>query len=149
MNRSERAKALSDDWITWLDDRRFFGPPPKKSVLAMLIEKNRSRGEAPDRPLNAEIAAFHVAVMGLPVEAFLPFVRVYCGVPFVPVKTLAFEAGIERVTYYNRAHAAAHVVMRSMNSVLAMIENIGIMNQRESVTIRRDKSEHYTMPVFC
>lgn len=149
MNRSERAKALSDDWITWLDDRRFFGPPPKKSVLAMLIEKNRARGEAPDRPLNAEIAAFHVAVMGLPVESFLPFIRVYCGVPFVPVKTLAFEAGIGRDTYYDRAHTAAHVVLRSMNCVMAMVENMEILKPRESVGKKADKLDAYTMPVFC
>lgn len=149
MNKSERAKSLADDWITWLDDRRFFGPPPKKSVLAMLIEKNRSRGEIPDRPLNAELAAFHVAVVGLPQEMFLPFIRVYCGVPDAPIKALAYGAGIGRDAYYDRAHKAAYQVLRSMRSVLAMVENIGLMKQRESVGKNADKIAPDKLSVFC
>lgn len=139
MNKSERAQVLADDWVTWLDDHRFFGPPPKKSILAQLIEKNRARKEPPDRPLNAEIAAFHVAVMGLPVDQFKYFVRIYCGVPFLPVKTLSFESGVTSETYYQRAHRAAHQVLSSMSHVIAMVENLGIL-QRESVRKSPDKT---------
>lgn len=139
MNKSERAQVLADDWVTWLDDHRFFGPPPKKSILAQLIEKNRAKGEAPDRPLNAEIAAFHVAVIGLSVDQFRYFIRVYCCVPCVPIKTLSFEAGIGHNTYYERAHTAAHLVLNRMRSVLDMVENLGLMNDRDVSCFDRTK----------
>ena len=139
MDRSERAKALADDWISWLDDHRFFGPPEKKSILAQLVEKAKRKGEPPDRPLNAELAAFHVAVMGLEIRQFQYFIRVYCGYPFEPVKTLACEAGVSRETYYQRAHEAAHQVLGSMASVMAMVENLGILQRQESVRFSPDK----------
>ena len=149
MNKSERAQVLADDWVTWLDDHRFFGPQPKKSIIAQLIEKNRARKEPPDRPLNAEIAAFHVAVMGLSVDQFRYFVRVYCGVPFEPIKTLAFDAGIGRDTYYERAHSAAHQVLRSMDGLLAMVENMGIRTCRSESLQNRSRHMEDVLIAFA
>ena len=107
MSKNQQAQSLAYEWLDWLQTRSFFGPPPSKSLLAMMSDKSKPSRQPPNARLSAEIAAFHVAVCGLPDELGAPFIRIYCKWPEQPVKTLAFDVGINQDTYYDRAHRGA------------------------------------------
>lgn len=62
---------LCEAWGAWCRTRRFYVrtslPPP---ALARLITRTRTGGAGgPDAPAGAELAAFHLAVIGQPIEA--------------------------------------------------------------------------------
>lgn len=116
--KNERAQNLAYDWMKWLCTRRLFGPPPPKHILAILSMPDSS-GEAPDAALSADMQAFHASVASLPDSIGRAFIRVYCGVPNTPIKTLAFEEGIERNAYYARAHQGASQALRGMALIKA------------------------------
>ena len=139
--KNQRAQALADDWQYWLTTRRFFAPPEAKNILAMMSDKTRPAKEPPNAGLSAEIAAFHIAVCGLPDKLGSAFIRVYCGWPNEPVKTLAFNAGIERPAYYERAHKGAAQALSAMRHILAMVDNLGL---RESVYAEKRTKQHHT-----
>ena len=141
MSRNARAQALADDWQYWLATRRFFAPPEAKNILAMMSDKTRPAKEPPNAALSADIAAFHIAVCGLPDKLGAAFIRVYCGWPNEPVKTLAFDAGIERLAYYERAHKGAAQALSAKRHILAMVDNLGL---REQVYSEKRTKQHHT-----
>ena len=144
MSKNQQAQSLAYEWLDWLQTRSFFGPPPSKSILAMLSDKSKPSRQPPNARLSAEIAAFHVAVCGLPDDLGAPFIRVYCKWPEQPIKTLAFDANIDQNTYYSRAHRGAEQAMRNMRHVLAMAQNLGLM---KSSDLTRENIARENMPV--
>lgn len=111
MAKHEGVYNLAQDWIRWLNTRRFFCQPEQKNILAKLQkEQSPSRGE-PDGEMNAEMAAFNLAVTSLPKEQFIPFVFVYCDYRPFPVKVMAHEIGIGRRTFYENSDKAAAEVL--------------------------------------
>ena len=127
MSKNERAQALADEWFPWLLTRRFFAPPPQKHILATLIQSEKSR-EPPNAKLSAEMSAFNQGVVGMDEKCIIPFLRVYCGFPNEPVKLLAHKEKINPDTFYERAHKGASQAVRTMNHLMAMVENLGILN---------------------
>lgn len=125
MQRNEEAQQLAYDWVRWMNTRRFLAPNVPPSFLAMM-DKQRASGGEPDGPMSPQMPAFNAAIMALfgqkPELAF-PFLKVYCGVPSGPVKTLAGNIGVSRDTYYDRAHTGAAEVIRRMNIVI----NLGLL----------------------
>lgn len=125
MSRNQRAQNLVDEWIPWLRTKTFYGRPYPKHILAMLSMPDTSR-EPPDAKLSAELAAFHLGVVGLDDHIGRPFLRVYADWPDKPIKLLAYEEGIGRDTYYERAHKGASIAIHRMNGALSMIELLAI-----------------------
>jgi hypothetical protein len=111
-NLNEYVYNLAQDWIRWMDERRFFGPPAQKNILARL-QGGSSSGKEPDAELLPEIAAFHLSVMSLDIGYFVPFVVVYCGYKPQPIKVIAHELGIDRSTFYRRGEEAANELQRN------------------------------------
>lgn len=136
MSKSERAQALADDWPYWLRNHRFFGPPQPKHILAMLSMPDTG-GEPPDAKLSAEMAAFHLGVIGLPDHLGRAFVRVYCGWPNLPIKTLAAQDGICPSVYYDRAHKGANDALAGMRRAMNIVENMGLLLYREKTEQNR------------
>lgn len=112
MARNERVYNLAQDWIRWLDTRRFFGRPEQKNILGRLIEKPRPSRGVPDAKLCADLSAFNRAVTSLEPAQFVPFVVVYCDYRPKPITEIAEELGIGRNQFYERAHAAADHVAK-------------------------------------
>jgi len=139
MQKNEHAQELAYQWVRWLNSRRFLAPPIPPSMLA-LLGQDRGTGEEPDGPMASEMPAFNAGVMALisqkPDLAF-PFLKVYCGVPRGPVKTMAGNKGISPKTYYELAHKGAGDVVRRMNMVI----NLGLMTQ--CVTEKSEKIRKY------
>jgi hypothetical protein len=123
MAMNTRVYNLAQDWIRWIDTRRFFGPAPQQNILGRLIEKSRPSKGAPDAKLNAELSAFNRAVIALEPGLFIPFVVVYCGLREKPIKEIAEELGIGKNQLYERAHTAAARVAK-------MARKIGEAEQR-------------------
>ena len=132
MSKSLRAQALADDWMYWLHTRSFFGPPPPKHILAMLSMPNVG-GEPPNAKLSVEIAAFHIGVVGLPDDLGRPFIRVYCGWPDQPIKSLAYDENVSSVAYYDRAHKGARLALQNMQYAINRAENLGLMKRKEQM----------------
>lgn len=126
MGKSERAQEICYDWLKWLHQRRFFGPPMPKHIIAMLAMPDSS-GDPPDAPLSAELAAFHLGVIGLPDQLGRPFVRIYCGWPAEPIKSLAHREGVCPSVYYDRAHKGAVDALAGMRRAMNLVENMGIL----------------------
>lgn len=118
--RNEQVYQMAQDWLIWLKSRRFVGPPPQKNILVALAEKNKDKGEPPDGPMSAEIAAFNLAINALKAGYLVPFVAVYCDYRPKPVKTLAYELGIQPPAFYERAHEAATKVMSDSIKLVEM-----------------------------
>lgn len=111
-HRNEVVYQMAQDWIYWLDTRRFLGEPPQKNILALMMQDKgdcKPKGE-PDGPVSAEIAAFNMAVSCLELGRFVPFIVVYCDYKPQPIKTMAHDLGIGRDQFYERAHSAASEV---------------------------------------
>ncbi|WP_412479899.1 hypothetical protein [Azonexus sp. IMCC34839] len=120
MAMNEQAKELADQWLDWLRTRRFMAPPVPPSLLSLMMKGSISEGE-PDGPMSPEMPAFNAAVMALfnqKPELAYPFIRVYCGFPITPVKSIASEIGVSTKTYYDLAHKGADEVIRRMNLVI-------------------------------
>lgn len=122
MQKNERAQELAYDWIRWLDSKRFMSPKLPPNFLTLLMEQSGGAGE-PDGRMSKDMPAFNAAVMALidhrPEMAF-PFLKVYCGVPRNPVKSLAGDKGVSPRFYYDQAHKGAAEVVRRMNLVLSL-----------------------------
>lgn len=146
MRKNERAERLLLEWVEWSRVHRFFGPPIPPSILALLAYKNKMSRDPPDGALSAEISALHVALVSLPKDKLLPLLRVYLGFPNRPIKWMAYEIGIDRDTYYNRAHKAADDLMRNTNSVMAMVENLGLL--KNSGLNDRNFSKNSATPIL-
>jgi hypothetical protein len=112
MQRNQQAYCLAQDWVRWLDTRRFLGKPDQKNILAQLQMRNKASRGAPDAPMSAEISAFNLAVTSLPKERFVPFVVIYCEYRPKPIKTIAYEFGIQAPAFYERAHLTALEVLK-------------------------------------
>ena len=129
MSRNNQAQELAYNWIKWLHNGRFFGPPMPKHILAMLSMPDTS-GEPPDAPLSAELAAFHLGVIGLDESVGRPFIRIYCGWPAEPIKTLAHREGVCSSVYYDRAHKGAADALKGMRRALNVVENMGLLKRQ-------------------
>lgn len=110
MARVERAYNLAQEWVLWLDTRRFYAPPEKKNILARMCGDDGVK-EPPDAPITPEIVAFNLAVTSLSMKKFTAFVAVYCGYRPSPIKVMAHEGGLSSSKYYERAHNAAHEIL--------------------------------------
>ncbi|MFA7239364.1 MAG: hypothetical protein WC091_04570 [Sulfuricellaceae bacterium] len=124
MTRNEQVYTLAQDWVRWIDMRRFVGEPAQRNFLAQMVgEQPESSGE-PCIPLNPEMIAFNIAVSSLPIGLFVPFVVVYCDYRPKPVKTLADGIGIERCQFYERAHLAANQAARTTRQLMLFGEQM-------------------------
>lgn len=122
MVRNERAYNLAQDWVKWLDTRRFYGKPEVKNILAMLMkDPHPSRGE-PDGKNSADLQAFNIAVTSLPSHEFIPFVVVYCEFrpENKPIKVIAHSQGVNSSNFYQRAHRAAMDVLATTDHLLSI-----------------------------
>lgn len=119
MARNERAYNLAQAWVSWLDTRRFFAPPEKKNILARMMQDMPSRGE-PNGELSADIFAFNLCVVSLPVEQFVPFVVIYCRYKPQPIKFMSHELGISAPTFYRNAHEAATQILSHTDMLVRM-----------------------------
>lgn len=118
--RNEKAYELAQEWVTWLDTRRFYGPPEQRSILAQFMP---SVSKAPPNANNStEIHAFNLAVCALPVGELVPFIAIYCGLRPKPIKCMADDIGIERAAFYERAHASAGSVMKTTRTLVELSE---------------------------
>lgn len=129
MVRNERAYNLAQDWVKWLDTRRFYGQPEQKNILARLIKERdteklaRPTGFEPDGSNSADLQAFNIAVTSLPAVEFIPFIVVYCEFRPKPIKILAHEQGINASNFYQRAHRVA-------SGVLSITDKLMMLNQQ-------------------
>lgn len=112
-SRNEQVYQMAQEWLIWLNSRKFLGQPPQKNILVALAEKNMSKGMPPDAIMSAELAAFNIAVNTLDNGSLIPFITVYCDFKTKPVKTLAIDLGIGRDQFYERAHKAALNVIKT------------------------------------
>lgn len=110
MARVERAYNLAQEWVLWLDTRRFYAPPEKKNILDRMAGGGGGK-EPPDAAITPELVAFNLAVTDLPMKKFMAFVVVYCGYRPSPIKVIANDHGINPSKFYERAHTAAHEVL--------------------------------------
>jgi hypothetical protein len=104
-HRNEAAYQMAQDWVKWLDSRRFLGPPLQRNILAQFMPSKT--GREPNGPMSAELNAFNLAVSSLDIGEFVPFVVIYCEIKIKPIKAIAADMGIGRDTFYDRAHCAA------------------------------------------
>jgi hypothetical protein len=109
--RHDRCYNLAQDWIKWLDTRKFFNRPDPKNILAMLQQQGTSRGE-PDGKLSVELNAFNLCVKAEPNEYLIPFLFVYCHASEKPAKVYAADLSISVPSFYERAHKAATSIYR-------------------------------------
>jgi hypothetical protein len=96
------------NWVYWLQTRRFYAPPVPPNMLMLMQVDRRGLKEPPNARNDAISAAFNIVLQGADVGYRLPFLYVYLK-QFrpEPIKTLAFNLGIDRDTVYQRAHIAA------------------------------------------
>jgi hypothetical protein len=116
---NRRALELAQEWLPWLETRKFMAPPPVMGVLGRLT--HISSGRQPNAGMSAEMAAFHLAVVSLEVGYLIPFLDVYVQSFPDPVKSLLAEIGLtDRSAFYYRAHKAAGDVVKTTNRLLEM-----------------------------
>lgn len=120
MTRNERAYYLAQEWVSWLDTRRFYAPPEKKNILARLQGGGNGNGREPDGPVVPEMVAFNLAVTALPMKLFMPFVVVYCHHKPDPVKVMAHGQRVSTSKFYERAHRAAHQALSIADTLLEL-----------------------------
>jgi hypothetical protein len=124
MTRNEQVYTMAQDWIYWLDTRKFFGEAPQQNILArMIAERSQSNG-VPDIELSAEMSAFNLAVCSLEVGLFVPFIVVYCGYKPKPIKCMADEMSIGRDQFYERAHRAASRIAGTTRQLIRLNEEM-------------------------
>jgi len=113
-SRNEVVYTLAQEWLIWLNSRRFLGQPMPKNILVMLAEKNLGGNPPPDGPMSAQMSAFNLAVNSITEDyRMVPFLTVYADYRPKPIKTLAADLGIARDTFYEKAHEAAAYVLRT------------------------------------
>lgn len=122
-NLNREAYDLAQEWVRWLDTRRFYGPPQQRSILAMMIkDDDKCTSCEPDADNSMELHAFNLAVCGLEIGQFVPFVVVYCDFRpgKRPVKCISADMGIDRSTFYDRADKAASSVLKTTRQLVEM-----------------------------
>lgn len=121
-NRVPRAWNLAQEWLNWLDTRRFFAPPEKISILGRMSGHSGS-GNQPNGPMSAEMAAFHLAVVSLEYRTFRAFVQIYANYPALN-KTCAAELNVTEMGLYTIADTAAREVLKTMHHLVLMHEQM-------------------------
>lgn len=117
--RNEAVYQIAQDWIRWLDTRKFMGPPIQKNILAQFMPGKV--GRQPNGPMSAKLNAFNLAVMSMDIGDFVPFLVVYCDVNTGrPIKALADDLGIGREAFYSRAHSSASRLIKTMHMLMAL-----------------------------
>lgn len=126
------------EWADWCRSKRLYSPSPNpKSIIGTLRMPSGGR-EPPDRPLSAEMARLHLAIMGsgdraqLIVAHFLlrPHFRHQVGTdprgqPIYRrrlVKELAAAAGIERESWNRSVRRACRDVYERMSAAASVTE---------------------------
>ena len=116
---NQRALSLAQEWLPWLETRKFLAPPQVMSVLGRL--NHIPTGRQPNAGMSAEMAAFNLAVVSLELGDLIPFLDVYVQSFQDPVKSLLAEIGLtNRSAFYYRAHKAAAEVVKTTNRLLEM-----------------------------
>lgn len=123
-SRNEQVYQMAQDWKQWLFSRRFLGQPPQKNILVALSEKLSTKGEVPDGPMSAEMAAFNLVINSVDDEYLLPFVAVYCDFRPKPIKAMADLLGIQAPAFYERAHATADKLYSQTMSLVDLHEKL-------------------------
>lgn len=126
-HKHERCQAMVDEWVSWLDTKRFLAPPPAKNILELLQKRRGPVKLPPDGQMSAEICAFNLAVVAQPNHMLIPFLCVYAKAGDKPNKCYAADLGIDRTVFYDRAHKAASDIYKHH---LALID-LNRMMQRE------------------
>lgn len=111
---------MAQEWIQWADSKRFFGPPPSKTILEMMQKRTAPSNPPPDFSLSAELCAFNLAVMAQKEPMLIPFLVVYCHTGDKPAKVYADKLGIERPAFYDRAHKAAGDIYKQHLAIIDM-----------------------------
>lgn len=119
-SRNEQVYQMAQEWLIWLNSRKFLGQPPQKNILLELAERNKVSKGAPDGIMSSEIAAFNLAVNALDAGSLIPFITVYCDYKPKPIKTLAIDLGIGRDQFYERAHKAALNVIKTSRELVIL-----------------------------
>ena len=115
---------ICEQWSSWCRTRRFYGRPSvPASLLGKLTAKTRATAEyaGPDAIASAELLAFHLAVLGQPVDALDRQVfELHYLYRVKNVKAAAAAMGVGRQHWYTlvrafrqRAHAASKEILRS------------------------------------
>ena len=108
------------NWLSWIQTRRFYAPPVPPNMLMLMQVDRRGLKEPPNARNDALSAAFNMVLQGADVGYRLPFLYVYLKqYRPTPIKTLAYELGIDADTVYQRAHVAAE---RYYNEAMKMVE---------------------------
>lgn len=109
--RNQQAQEMVSRWVEWLKTRNRYTPSQKDSVLATMMAGPKKRRPIPvDWDNDPDAAFFHLAVMSLPANKRIAFLKVYGQFPELskPVKYWCHEMGeISRPTFYQWAHEAA------------------------------------------
>lgn len=114
---NRRAFDLAQEWLPWLESRKFLAPAPVMGVLGRLLHV--SSGRKPNASMSAEMAAFHLAVVSLEKEYLIPFLDVYVQSFSMPVKSLLEEVGLkDRSAFYSRAHKAAGDIVKTTDRLI-------------------------------
>ncbi len=116
--KNQQALEMVGRWQEWSRTRRKYVPQPTDSVLAsMMAGPKKSRPFSPDWDNDPEAAYFHLALLSVPENRRLAFLRVYGDFPELnkPVKCWCdVLGGISRDTFYRFAHETANSVMARM-----------------------------------
>ena len=115
MQRNEIVYTMAQDWKVWQASKRLLSPRPPKGILDKLLETVKP--ETKDRDFNPYMVAFNMAYSQLDEGMQIPFVFIYCDLRVMPVKTIAHKLGIERATFYLRAHEAARKIKRNADKI--------------------------------
>lgn len=118
--KHNRCYNQAQQWITWLNTRRFFAQPPQRNILLLLQGiRDQSRGE-PDGIMSAELCAFNLCVKAQEDDYLIPFLFVYCGAGDKPAKCYASDLDLSLPSFYERAHKAATDIYRSHIKLIDM-----------------------------
>jgi len=118
MTRNETVYNLASEWVVWLDSKKFFGQAPSQNILSLLMKLGSRKFVDPDGCLSQEMSAFNTAFHAQSSDHQIPFIVVYCELKTKPIKAIAYDLGIERATFYNRAHTAANSIGRLTRVIL-------------------------------
>ena len=118
MVKHDKCFNLAQEWIGWLDSKRFFGRPKQKNILAMLQHIRERSMIDPDAPLSAEMSAFNLCVKAQEDDHLIPFLFVYCRAGDKPAKYYAYYLNIATPNFYLRAHKTASDIYRGHLNLL-------------------------------
>lgn len=120
--RHERCYNLTQDWIKWLDSKRFYGQPPQKNILEIL--QNVRSGKEPDGRLSPELNAFNICLKAQEEEYLIPFLVVYTNAADKPAKVYAAQLDISLPAFYDRANKTATTIYRQHLDLVDLYEKM-------------------------